>query len=150
MKDVFISDFTNPYFQKAFKLYFDDMGIKIDDWESLFSLMINEEDNYAYIRLGEQGEIIGFIQFSHINLSNWFFIAPLGFIREFWIDKAFRNLGYGTDLLVLAEIHFMNNGMDKSILTTETVPEFYEKRGYIKEVTIDAKNKDDVYIKTLN
>ncbi|HBR31548.1 MAG TPA: hypothetical protein DD733_05655 [Clostridiales bacterium] len=39
--------------------------------------------------------------------------------------------------------------MQKSILTTDTAEKFYEKNGYVKDSTIIAKNKDDVFVKEL-
>ena len=149
MKDLLITDFTNSDFQKAFKLYFDELGVKVEQWDALFAEMNEGKDNVAYLRSSEANQVIGFIQFIPITLSNWFFQSHLGFIREFWIAKEYRGKGYGTDLLRLAEMYFKDNGIFKSILTTDTAPIFYEKNGYIKDVAIAAKNKDNVYIKEL-
>lgn len=149
MKDILITDFTNCIFQKAFKLYFNELGINVKNWDALFAEMNEEKDNIAYIRLSESDQIIGFIQFKPITLSSWFFESHMGFIREFWIAGEYRGKGCGRDLLGLAEMYFRDNGIFKSILTTGTASIFYEKNGYTKDITIIAKNRDDVYIKEL-
>ena len=149
MKDILITDFTNVDFQNAFKLYFDELGVTVKQWDKLFAEKNEEKDNFAYMRFSEKDQIVGFIQFQPITLSNWFFNSTMGFIREFWIAKEYRNNGNGKDLLKLAETYFINNGIFKSILTTDTAPEFYEKYGYVKDMAVSAKNQDDVYIKAL-
>lgn len=149
MKDILISDFSNPFFKNAFQSYFEELGIKVTDWDGMFKEMNEEKDNYAYVRLTDTNNVVGFIQFKPIELSNWFFNVKMGFIREFWVSKEYRKTGNGTDLLQLAEVYFIKNGLYKSILTTDTAHKFYETNGYIKDTNIVAKNKDDVYIKDL-
>lgn len=149
MKDLLITDFTNLDFQQAFKLYFDELGVNVKHWDELFAEMNQDKDNIAYIRFSEANEIIGFIQFIPITLTNWFFESHMGFIREFWIAKEYRGKGNGSDLLRLAETYFKDNGILKSILTTDTAPLFYQKNGYTRDVSIVAKNQDDIYIKEL-
>ncbi|MDD4164176.1 MAG: GNAT family N-acetyltransferase [Eubacteriales bacterium] len=149
VKDLLISDFTNHHFQKAFKLYFDELGINVKDWEALFNEMNDEKDSRAYVRFTDTYDVVGFVQFKPIVLSNWFFSVQLGFIREFWVAKEYRSTGNGKSLLHLAEAYFKENGLQKSILTTDTAEKFYEKNGYVKDSTIIAKNKDDVFVKEL-
>lgn len=93
---------------------------------------------------------IGFIQFKDISLCNSFFNEKYGFIREFWIDKTYRNNGYGTVLLKACEKFFLSNGVYQTILTTNTASSFYIKNGYVKNVSISAKNNDCVFTKNLN
>ncbi len=149
MKDILISDFNNEYFKKAFKIYFDELDIPVKNWDNLFVHMNEDKDNFAYIRLSDENEVIGFIQFKCIELSNWFFKYPFGLIREFWISSEYRGFNHGKDLLNLAEEYFKNKNIFKSILTTDTAAGFYEKLGYIKEPYIYAENNDDVFIKTI-
>lgn len=149
MKDLIITDFTDIRFQTAFKFYFDELGVEVKEWDTLFTEMNQEKDNVAYVRLSNTDQIVGFIQFKPITLSNWFFKANIGFIREFWVSKEYRGTGNGKDLLSLAEMYFKENGIVKSILTTDTAPIFYEKNGYVKDTTITALNNDDVYVKEL-
>ena len=107
MRDILISDFNNKHFQKAFKIYFQELGIHINDWDKLFQNINAIDDNYAYLRLTNLDEIVGFIQFSKTELSSWFFNSPVGFICEFWVSKKYRGSGNGQQLLELAEDYFL-------------------------------------------
>ena len=149
MKDILISDFKNIDFQNMFKSYFDELGVKVSDWNRLFKAMNDENRNLAYIRYDESSSPIGFIQFTVITFSSGFFEAKAGFIREFWVNGNCRNLGHGSELLRLAEEYFISKGIYKSILTTYTAEKFYLRHGYVKDVDITAKNEYDVYIKLL-
>lgn len=149
MTDRFITDFSEPLFRKAFQAYFDELGITVRDWDGLFREM-TEDGNEAWLRLAEDGGVIGFIQFKPIVLSNWFFEEKAGFIREFWVAEAHRKQGHGSALLEMAEKRFLEQGIRQTILTTDTAPVFYEKRGYRENLCISAKNQDTVYVKTLN
>ena len=147
MRDILISDFNNKHFQKAFKIYFQELGIHINDWDKLFQNINAIDDNYAYLRLTNLDEIVGFIQFSKTELSSWFFNSPVGFICEFWVSKKYRGSGNGQQLLELAEDYFKENNLLKCILTTDTASDFYRKFGYEKDSTIFAKNENDVFVK---
>ena len=48
--DIMITDFTNPLFQAAFRQYFSDMGICVEDWNAVFEEMNEDGDNAAFIR----------------------------------------------------------------------------------------------------
>ena len=148
-RDVLISDFTDPRFRSAFKQYFGEIEINVNDWDDFFEEMNGTEGNRAYVRYGENDEVIGFIQFMSIELTNWFFNEKLGFIREFWVSREYRKMGYGSELLELAEKYFRDNGIKKAVLTTYTAPAFYEAKGYKKDGSFTAKNEDDVFVKEL-
>ena len=148
-RDVLISDFTDARFVKAFKLYFGELGINVEDWDGLFEEMNGDVGNMAYVRFGEGDEVVGFIQFVPVELENWFFREKLGFIREFWIKNEYRNVGNGSELLGLAEKYFIDNGICRAILTTDSAPAFYEAKGYKRDGNFTAKNKDDVFVKEL-
>lgn len=147
IQDVLISDFSHPSFQAAFQLYFRELGISVKDWDGLFQEMNDEKDNKAFVRVTEDNSIVGFIQFKPIALSNWFFEEKLGFIREFWIAPAYRSQGHGTELLHLAESYFAQQGIGKTILTTDTAEKFYVRNGYRKDSAFTAANKDEVFVK---
>ena len=150
--DKLITDFTDPVFQTAFRQYFAELGINVKDWDGLFQEMnaeVEGERNAAYVRMTEDGGVIGFIQFVPIRFASWFFEGTLGFIREFWVAEAFRGRGHGTELLALAENHFLEHGVCTSILTTETAERFYERHGYARAHGCRAKNKDEVFVKRL-
>lgn len=148
-RDILITNHTDSRFTEAFKRYFRELGINVQDWDGLFREMNSAEDNRSYVRFSENDEVIGFVQFLAVELSNWFFCERLGFIREFWVSGEYRNMGHGSELLELAEKYFADNGIMKVILTTDTAPAFYEARGYKRDKSFTAKNKDDVFIKEL-
>lgn len=147
--DILISDFTDPLFQNAFKTYFSELEINVKDWDCMFREMNEEGDNQAFIRIGADGEIVGFIQFKPTKFTSWFFEETYGFIREFWISEAHRKTGHGAALLKLAENYFREHDMFTSILTTDTAEGFYLKQGYQKAPGCKAKNQDAVFIKHL-
>ena len=149
MRDILIADFTQDLFQNAFKLYFNELGIVVNDWDALFNEITAEDGNKAYIRIDDDDKIIGFIMFKTEILSNWFFEEKVGFIREFWIAREKRNNGHGSHLLRIAEEFFKENGLYKSILTTNTAEHFYEAHGYYKDKAYAAKNEDEVFVKLL-
>ncbi len=151
-KDILIEDFTDERFEEAFKEYFSELGVEVRGWQELFSEMNNDPNgkNIAYLRLTGEGDTIGFIQLSVIGFTSWFFDVKAGFIREFWVAPKFRNKGNGSELISLAEKHFLSLGLGAVILTTDTAPEFFEKRGYISSKIINARNGDEVLIKTLS
>ena len=150
--DKLITDFTDPAFQAAFKQYFAELEINVKDWDGLFREMnanSGGEKNAAYVRMTEDGGVIGFIQFVPVRFTSWFFEETLGFIREFWVAEAFRGHGHGAQLLALAEDQFLERGIYTAILTTDTAERFYERRGYVRARGCRAKNKDEVFVKRL-
>jgi Acetyltransferase (GNAT) family. len=149
MRDYLINDFTNPTFQLAFKKYFEELNITVDDWEELFKEMNDDSGNLAFLRLSADEEIVGFIQFKIDILKNWFLEEKYGFIREFWIDVEYRNKGHGANLLNLVENYLIEENIHKSLLTTDTAPNFYIKQGYWKDSSYNAINKCDVFVKTI-
>lgn len=149
MRDVLIRDFTDPRFAQAFQLYFHELGAQIKDWDGLFREM-NQGDNRAYVRLTGEGETVGFLQFTPIAFSSWFFEEKAGFIREFWVAPGFRGQGHGRALLALAEEWFREEGVSRVLLTSDTAPEFYLKMGYRPAAGCAAKNHDPVFVRDLN
>lgn len=150
MKDILITDFQYPMFQKAFKLYFTELGITVSDWQALFQEMNGSDENMAYLRVTEEDEVIGFIQFCPITLDSWFFREECGFIREFWISEPYRKAGHGSDLLALAEDRLFSSGIGRVLLTSDTAPGFYFRKGYQKAPFISAKNQMDVFVKSFD
>ena len=151
MKDLLITDFNNVQFQEAFKLYFEELNEQVKNWDRFFESMNQDKhgQNLVYLRVDENGETVGFIQFTTITMSSWFFSAEMGFIREFWVAEKFRKQGNGKALLILAENYFKEKGIGYTILTTDTAEQFYLKNGYEKCPYFDAVNKTDVYVKRL-
>ena len=146
-RDIRISDFSDASFQSAFRSYFAEIGLSVKDWDKLFREMNDEGGNQAFIRMADNGNVIGFIQFKPIVLSGWFFEETCGFIREFWVSETYRHKGHGAALLRLAEESLKEHGIYTSILTTYTAERFYLKHGYQKAPGCRAKNNHEVFIK---
>lgn len=150
MNDYQITDFSDPLFQTAFQLYFEELGIQLDDWDELFNFMNEDGGNVAIIKVDEKKQVVGFIQFKIDELKNWFFEEKVGFIWEFWVSQAFRGQDYGSQLLKSAENYFLDHNIYKAILTTDTAPGFYEKQGYVRDASYRADNEDEVFTKILH
>ena len=144
--DKLIREYNDQAFQTAFRAYFMEMGIQVSNWEGLFAQMTDEGDP-TILRMDESGQVIGFIMFSRIEMTSWFFEDRYGFIREFWVAPEQRNKGIGAELLAQAEAFFARQGIHKMILTSDTAERFYLKHGYRREDGMVAKNKTPVYVK---
>ena len=147
--DALVSDFDDRLFQKAFKTYFDELDIRVQDWDSLFREMNDGSGNRAFVRTACEGGIIGFVLFEPVKFTSWFFEETCGFIREFWVAGGYRSAGHGAALLSRAEDHFREQGICTCILTTDTAERFYLRHGYVYAPGCIAKNGDKVYIKRL-
>lgn len=149
--DTLTKDFSDAALQAAFRTYFSELGVKVSNWDGLFSEMSAGEDN-VLVRREEKGKVVGFLMFVATDAGTaWrgFFTTRLGCIEEFWIAPEHRGRGHGTALLRTAEEMLRRNGCAYAILTTDTAPEFYCKHGYTLQNGIRAKNKADVYLKPL-
>lgn len=131
-----------------FKHYFSELNITIDDYLELFVAMNEEQRNEAFL-LFDQKQPIGFIMFTSERSSHWFIEERFGFIREFWVDPNYRKTGHGSTLLTRCEQHFIDNGIYRILLTTNTAQRFYIKHGYKHDENYTAKNEDDVFVKDL-
>lgn len=149
MKDHIVQDFSHPGFQAAFKKYFEELAIEIEDWDALFQHMNEEQNNVAIVRTTPQEEVVGFIQFRVDTLKGWFFEETIGFVRELWIDGEHRHGGHGASLLRAAEDYFVDHKVCKAVLTTDTAHAFYASQGYVRDASYQANNEDDVYVKLL-
>jgi len=147
--DKLISDFTDPLFQNAFRKYFSELQINVEDWDGLFREMNEENGNLAFIRIDENDKVVGFIQFAPIVFTSWFFEETYGFIREFWVAAEHRGKRHGSELLKIAEQYFFDNGIYSTILTADTAEDFYVKHGYVKVPGCKALNEDNVFVKRL-
>ena len=172
--DMLTTDFTDAAFQTAFRTYFGELGVCVTNWDGLFAAMgaagrdycwthkdetgrissfvsgvHADERDHAFVRRDTDGLVIGFIQFTTMDMSSWFFRAKCGFIREFWIREDLRRQGHGSALLKNAENWLQAQGCLCVFLTTDTAPDFYVKHGYTLQKEIEARNKDAVYMKHL-
>ena len=57
MNDYQITDFSDPLFQTAFQLYFEELGIQLDDWDELFNFMNEDGGNVAIIKVDEKKQV---------------------------------------------------------------------------------------------
>lgn len=144
-----ITDFSSPLFQKAFKQYFAELGITVNDWTGLFQEMGEDTTTSAILSTTKDGSLIGFLMLAPLPTTSWFFEETCGFIREFFIFPEFRSQGHGSTLLAAAENHFRSQKICTSILTTDTAPDFYLRHGYQRAHGVRAKNEDAVFIKHL-
>lgn len=148
--DTLLTEFRDEGFRRSFRAYFHELGISVSDWEGLFQEMDSDgRGNLCWLRLAENGEPVGFLQFCPMELTGWFFTGSFGFIREFWVAPEYRGQGHGTALLGLAEGYMRERGMRAAILTTDTAPEFYLSHGYRPAPEFEARNGDEVFVKTL-
>lgn len=170
----YTTDFSDTAFQAAFRVYFGEIGCRVTNWDGLFAAMSEtgreytwthrdntgrvtrfvsgvdaDERDYAFTLRDETGEVVGFIQFTAMHLDSWFFNAKCGFIREFWIRADLRRQGHGSALLHQAEDWLRQQGCLCVLLTTDTAPGFYLRHGYSLKKGVEARNKDDVYVKVL-
>lgn len=146
MNIVKIDSFRDDRFENAFKTYFAELSVTVRDWDGLFSEM-DESGSFAFVML-DGCRTVGFIMLQQIGFESYFFAEQCGFVRELWIDGEYRHRGLGSKLLSSAEEYF-GGTVSRMILTTDTAEEFYLKNGYSKAVGIDARNKDDVFVKLI-
>lgn len=149
--DTLMTDLTDAAVQRAFRSYFEELGVHVTNWEGLFAEISASPDCF-FVRRDQHGEVIGFLLFAVMEAATagrGFFTTRLGCVEEFWVAPECRKQGHGTALLRLAEKHFVQLGCAYAILTTDTAPQFYVKQGYRLQKGITAKNKADVYVKPL-
>lgn len=149
--DEMLTECTAADLQAAFRAYYGELGCQVTNWEGLFD-EINRGEDRILVRRSEAGDIVGFLMLvTSEAITAWrgFFTTRLGCVEEFWIAPAYRHQGHGSALLQLAEERFIAEGCGYAILTTDTAPDFYRRRGYSHQKGIRAKNNADVYLKPL-
>lgn len=148
MDKILINDFTDLRFQRAFKLYFKELGIEVSDWKSLFDEMDQEHKNLCYM-ITKDHETIAFIQFCLEKSEHWFLPQEFAFIRELWVDENYRNKDLGSKLLNYVETYVLKHEIYEIILTSVPKSKFYVKNGYKENQSYKPKNEDTVYTKSL-
>lgn len=139
----------NPNFLEAFQAYFNEMGIDLgqNPQKVLEGVFKDSVTNLSYTIKDPSGKVLGFILFEINEMTHYFLKEKIGFIREFWVQKDLRTKGYGSGLLKNCEKYFKDHGVKRVILTTDTVPKFYEKHGYKLYEGMVANNHDPVFMK---
>lgn len=141
-------DFKDQSFQTAFKSYFNEFELEVEDWDDLFTYMSSEGGNYAYLLL-EDEDCLGFILARNDTFNHWFLEQKFGFIREFWVKPELRGQKLGHQLISVLEENLIKEGLKKVYLTAAGSTEFYLKRGYQFEPSIKANNENEVLGKSL-
>ena len=153
VKDVFLTDFSDPAIETAFHAYLKEMGVPNEKADAVFSEMIKSSEMpniHTLARFSEDGEVIGFIQFQIDTLTNWFFEETFGLVRDFWTSSKMRGQGHGAALLALCETYFSEHGIRKVILNTHSAAGFYCSHGYVRDESYRAKNGEAVFVKMLS
>ena len=69
-KELFVERFTHTGFRQAFRAYFQELGISVQDWEGLFQEMDQDgRGNRAFLLL-EGDKAAGLIQFCQIGRAH--------------------------------------------------------------------------------
>ncbi len=146
--DFWLDDLRDAALQSAFRAYYGELGCRVTNWEGLFEEISSAPDQIL-VRRDEGGGVMGFLLFAQKEMTCGFFTARMGMVEEFWVAPAWRRQGHGTALLALAEERLRQMGCGYTILTTETAPDFYRRRGYVHTPGVIAKNGDEVFVKRL-
>lgn len=140
-------------FIKMFTTYFrDDFKIDIDD-EALENLCkkITEDVMKDIVQLSillVDEKYAGFINYQiDSKSSNWCEREGWGFIREAYIDKAYRGQGLGKVLVDHVEMYYEKQGISNIYLTSDEHVAFWMSRGYQPTGIISTINNDPIYEK---
>ena len=149
MRDIFVEDFDSEPFMTAFKTYFSEISSNTRNWPLLFRQMNTERDVTKAIMRLDGDTVIGFVMFCEVHLSCIFFTEAYGYIRELWVDPAYRCTGYGGHLLSLAEGYFAEHGITRvKLLAEPQAVGFYRRLGY-EESTSAVSEGGVIYSKKI-
>ena len=93
----------------------------------------NKPDEWLYLVLKDHdGNIVGGITTSTLYWAQY--------LESFWVDKRYRGLGYGRDLLLEAERLAKKNGcvVSQTYTFSWQAPDFYQAVGYEVKATYDG------------
>ena len=131
MQDIYVEDFESEIFTEAFKKHYSETSTKSYNWDMLFRQMNSEKDTTKAIMRLDGDTVVGFIMFCEVELQCIFFSEKIGYIRELWVDKAYRRTGNGSHLMHLAENYFSDRMVPQTALMTNSKSrDFYIKLGY--------------------
>ena len=145
-----LSNFYDERFKACFRAYFREIGINLKEDTDVFDEITKayEKENMRTFVIEKDKQFIGFIMVQPEYFKSGFFEERAGFIRELWVAAPFRHLGYGKQLLGIAEDYFKKKDVFKLILTyEEDALGFYERLGFHLDMTYKAKNDGKVIIK---
>ena len=145
-----LSNFYDERFKLCFRAYFGEIGVKLKEDTDVFDEITKayeQEDMHAFV-IEKNKQFAGFIMLQPEYFKSDFFEERAGFIREIWIDLLFRRLGYGKQLIEIAEDFFRKKEIFKLILTYEDEAlGFYKRLGFHLDGTYRAKNDGKVIVK---
>ncbi len=147
-----LSNFYDERFTQCFRAYFLEIGVKLKADTDVFDVITKsyEKENMRTFVIEEERQFAGFIMLQPEYLKSGFFEEPVGFIRELWVAPSFRRLGYGKQLIEIAEDYFKKKEIYKLILTyEEDALEFYKQLGFKLDSSYKAKNDGNVIVKYL-
>lgn len=145
-------NFHDSYFKKAFREYFKEIGISLNDDTDVFDLITKsqEEEGMRCLGMCANEDVVGFIMFQVEHMKSNFFKEDLGFIREFWVKKEYRLKGIGTKLFQEVVKEFESLEVKKLILTYEkSALGFYNKLGFKLDLSYTALNEENCIIKKI-
>lgn len=145
-----LSNFYDERFKQCFRAYFLEIGIKLKEDTDIFDAITEsyEKENMRAFVIEEGKQFAGFIMLQAEYLKGGFFEEQVGFIRELWVNPAFRQRGYGKGLIKIAEDYFKSMEISKLILTYEDdALDFYKRLGFKHDRSYKAKNDGNVIAK---
>ena len=145
-----LSNFYDERFKQCFRAYFLEIGIPLKEDTDVFDEITKsyEKENMRTFVIEEDKQFGGFIMLQPEHFKSDFFEEWAGFIRELWVAPSFRRLGYGKQLMEIAEDYFRKKEIFKLILTYEDdALEFYKRLGFNHDSSYKAKNDGNVIVK---
>ena len=154
MEFVEINNFKSKTFEKVFREYYLEEGITLKENTIVFDEIQKSHDagKTKCISLMENEEIIGFIMFKIMELSNdnGFIKEYIGHIEELYVIDKKRKQGLGKSLILKVEGYMVENNVKKLFLTArEHMYDFYIKLGYYIDESYECANKLKCLVKSL-
>lgn len=148
-KNILITDFTDQLFIKAFRQQLlEEHGIlEIENFEILFNKLTSDNDYFAYVKVNDVDEVLGFIIGQRIQLSNNYFQEYYGYIKTLWKSEKCKNDSCFDELLSLCEDQFRKMNITQFVADCEKEQEPVLLRNhYIKNKCI-LHNDHQVFCK---
>lgn len=150
MKSIyFITDFTDQLFVMAFKqqLLEENDIIEINNLELLLNKLNAVGDSFAFVKVNDVDEVLGFIIGQKIQLSNNYFQEYYGYIKTLWKSEKCKNDSCFDELLSLCEDQFRKMNITQFVADCEKEQEPVLLRNrYIKNKCI-LHNDHQVFCK---
>lgn len=148
--DRIVCDCADPGLQAAFRAYYGEMNVRIEDWDAFYGEIGAGEDRIL-VRRDDEGGIVGFLMLAMTEATAWegFFSVKLGCVEELWVAPAYRGKGHGAALLAQAERILARQGCLCALLTTDRADGFYLRQGYRRAAAVRARNGAAVFCRML-